>query len=146
MCGTTNRESFLTDDTGSRRFWIVTVRAPIDTKLLATMRDQLWAEAVCAYDSGKQWWLDASAEPSREEANHEFAEADSWTDVIAAWLAGQYEVTLTGVLCDAIKLEVGRHDRAAQSRAGKAIKLLGWRKVRVRDGFNRQTVYRPGHT
>lgn len=53
---TTNREDMLTDVSGNRRYWPVTVGA-IDTEGLGSVRDQLFAEAVEAYAAGEQWWL-----------------------------------------------------------------------------------------
>lgn len=50
--GSTNDIEYLRDATGGRRFWpIACVTAEIDTDLLATNVDQLWAEATCLYDT-----------------------------------------------------------------------------------------------
>lgn len=46
FCGTTNDPTFLRDKSGNRRFWCVTVRKKVDLEGLATVRDQLWAEAA----------------------------------------------------------------------------------------------------
>jgi hypothetical protein len=68
ICGTTNRKQFLTDETGSRRFWIVSVQKPVPRELLAEMRDQIWAEAFAAYEAGEQWWLDREQDVELEDA------------------------------------------------------------------------------
>jgi predicted P-loop ATPase len=58
--GTTNTGDYLSHNRlHNRRFLIILVPGEINTELLASMRDQLWAEAVHLYRSGKQWWLDA---------------------------------------------------------------------------------------
>ncbi|MDS9467972.1 VapE family protein [Paracoccus sp. MBLB3053] len=49
-------EGFLKDKTGNRRYWVVEV-GKFDIDGIEAIRDQLWAEAVHAYRSGKQWWL-----------------------------------------------------------------------------------------
>ncbi|MBR3231399.1 MAG: hypothetical protein IKF75_01845 [Lachnospiraceae bacterium] len=63
--GSTNDVEFLRDLTGSRRFWPVTVGDAglymID-KLTQEVVDQIWAEAVCAYQSGEKWYLNAEME------------------------------------------------------------------------------------
>lgn len=51
--GTTNESTYLKDPTGNRRYWPIHTNKnqldPIDTDLLETMVDQLWAEAVELY-------------------------------------------------------------------------------------------------
>ena len=58
LCGTTNQTEILTDETGSRRFWIVPVDRVIPIELLRENRDQLWAEAYEMYLEGARPELD----------------------------------------------------------------------------------------
>ena len=59
FCGSANDPHFLSDDTGSRRFW------PIDVTFIPEQFpddfdiDQLWAQVWHLYISGEQWWDDA---------------------------------------------------------------------------------------
>jgi len=146
ICGTTNRRQFLTDDTGSRRFHIVPVERRVPRDLLAEMRDQLWAEAVCAAESGEPWWFDEEPERLRELANEEFHEDDAWLDPIAEHLAspGIRQVTMSDVLTAALKLDVSKHDRASQTRVGRILKFIGWRKERESTGSRRWFYRRQG--
>lgn len=140
LCGTTNRQQFLTDDTGSRRFWIVPVGKPIDAVELGRARDQLWAEAVCAAEAGESWWLDGERESEREEANRDFHESDPWQNQIADYLEPPTisGVTTEQILSDALKLDPGRRDRSAQMRVARVLVELGWTRQRVMRGGVRQ--------
>jgi predicted P-loop ATPase len=146
ICGTTNRRQFLTDDTGSRRFWIVPVDHAIDRDQLAHARDQLWAEAVCAAERGEPWWLDAESDRLRELANRDHAEDDEWHDRIAEHLAKPLitETTVGELLEDVLKVEIARQDRWAQMRVSKALVLAGWNRVREAKPPRRWKYVRPG--
>jgi hypothetical protein len=146
LAGTTNRQQILTDDTGSRRFWIVPVKRPVDVIALADVRDQLWAEAVCAVEAGESWWLDAGLERDRESANENFADEDPWHETIAAWLSkpSVTEVTIAEVLREALELDASRQDHWALRRAGRVLKRLGWIRTREADGDRRWKYVRPG--
>ncbi len=144
VCGTTNRDRFLSDETGSRRFWIIPVRNRIDHVLLAEMRDQLWAEAANAVESGESWWLDDVVERERASTNEEHAELDSWSEVVALWLEGRQSTTITEVLQVALKLDLGRHDRWAQMRAARSLQSAGWTRRKLGTSGHRVYVYQPG--
>jgi hypothetical protein len=133
LCGTTNRSQFLTDDTGSRRFWIVPVAQRIPRELLVAIRDQLWAEALAAAESGESWWLDEAADVARERANVAHHEEDAWHSLIVDWLAqpGMKATSVSDVLRQALKVDIDRQDRWSQMRCARGLQLAGW--VRQRD-------------
>jgi hypothetical protein len=142
ICGTTNRKQFLTDDTGSRRFWIITVAQPVPWQLLAEMRDQLWAEARTAYEAGEIWWLGREQDAERELANAEYADnEDPWQPLVEAWVTGPHvqEVTITNILSSALDLDTGRQDRGAQMRVARILRTLGFERRRT--GHQRQWRY-----
>jgi len=145
LCGTTNREEILTDDTGSRRFWIVPVTRPIPRDLLIEMRDQLWAEARAAYDAGEPWWFERDLEDARERANVDFETEDSWLEVVAEFVSppAVTEVSVQIILRDALRIDPARQDRGAEMRAARVLKRLGWKRERSNGSLRKWRYVRP---
>ncbi|MFA7460160.1 MAG: VapE domain-containing protein [Trueperaceae bacterium] len=88
--GTTNRDDYLKDPTGNRRFWPVTVGTDglLDLEALVADRDQLWAEAAVREVQGEslflpqELWAEAAAEQSDRVTE------DPWADVLRDFLDG----------------------------------------------------------
>jgi predicted P-loop ATPase len=78
--GTINPDAtgYLTDSTGNRRYWPVTV-TKIDLEGIAIRRDQLWAEAVIA-TAGERWWLEPDEERDASTEQSEREEEDAWVE------------------------------------------------------------------
>lgn len=134
--GSTNESAYLRDPTGARRFLPIRCGA-IDLPWLAENRDQLFAEAAHDLKNGASWW----ELPQREalfEQDSRF-DQDSWQEPIDLYLALHETVTMHDVLLNALKLEVGRHDKGAQMRAAAVIERLGW--VRARQGSQRVRLW-----
>lgn len=126
--GTTNRATYLRDETGGRRFWPVTV-GKIDLNRLATDRAQLFAEAVAAYHGGAPWWPDPAFEaeviaPQRESR----FEDDAWREPIEQWLAGRTKVTVVECAVNALRFEQTSIGTADTRRITRVLERLGWRR------------------
>jgi predicted P-loop ATPase len=86
--GTTNKDAFLRDETGARRFWPVKVEGPCDIAGLTRDRDQLWAEAVALYKQGEIWHLTAEEEALAAAEQEDRFEVDPWEDQILEYVDG----------------------------------------------------------
>jgi predicted P-loop ATPase len=82
LFGTTNETAYLTDTTGNRRFWPVSVKRA-DAAGLQELRDQLWAEAV-AVEPGETLWLDdAGLKAAAAEVARAATDFGPWHEMLA---------------------------------------------------------------
>jgi predicted P-loop ATPase len=128
--GTTNRDCYLRDETGGRRFWPIKVGS-IDVDALSRDRDQIFAEAVQAYRQKAVWWPDKNFE--REHILPEQTaryEGDAWEEDIAAYLATKTRVTIGEVAHNALFIEKPRIGTGDQRRIAAALEQIGWRRER----------------
>ena len=88
LTGTANNGSFLTDQTGSRRYWIVPVNGKIDIPRLEQEIDGIWAAAVQAYDNGngEKWHLNDEEAKMLEKSNASFTYEHLWHPAIKRYL------------------------------------------------------------
>lgn len=147
--GTTNESNYLLSHTGNRRFWPVRVgRFNIDG--LRASRDQLWAEAALAEDSGegirlpRALWGDAADEQSARLA------IDEWDDLVEDWLRLQLDernlispmgprVTLAKVAEGGLGLKPNQLDQRTIERVAKCMRNAGWYRIRS----NGKRVWQP---
>jgi len=124
--GTTNKETYLRDETGGRRFWPI-LAVSIDIEALRRDRDQLFAEAVDAFRRGERWWPDRDFEKlhiaPQQEARYE---ADAWEDVLGEFLKDKVRVTVLQVAVSALKIEKAKLGTTDQRRIAAALERLGW--------------------
>jgi predicted P-loop ATPase len=85
--GTTNRDDYLRDVTGNRRYWPL-VCGLIDIPALRRDIDQIWAQTVAEYDAGKIWWLEGDVQRTAVEQQADRVERDVWEDFIREWREG----------------------------------------------------------
>lgn len=130
--GTTNEGTFLSDPTGARRFWPVSV-GHIDLDRIRADRDMLWAEAVTAYAAGEVWWLDREQDAALAAEQERYEQEDPWTPAIREWLTSQTGgVTVSGVLEHAVSMDVDKFGKQHQMRVSGILGRLGLTRKRVR--------------
>ncbi|MBH1617887.1 virulence factor [Stenotrophomonas maltophilia] len=159
FAGTTNEHQYLRDPTGGRRFLPVRTDGDVQIAQIASLRDQLWAEAVTMFDAGFEWW-ELPADAKEEQASRYVG--DSWEGRVEQWLDVRMEpskyptrlataseidwATTDNLLTYAIGLDPGKHGKPEQMRVAAIMKTLGWEQQRRRwpDGGREPRWFRPG--
>jgi predicted P-loop ATPase len=114
--GTTNKDTYLRDETGGRRYWPI-IAGKIDIEALKRDRDQLLAESVARYRHDEQWWPDKKFEHEHMKPEQEARyEADAWEDNIRDYLVLNPRVTIGQVAKQALSIETPKIGTADQRR------------------------------
>lgn len=149
IVGSTNRERFLNDPTGSRRFWPIRCLSPVDLTLLSEWSEQLWAEAMDLYSSGLEHWLSDSDEAERAAQAEEHESEDPWESKLDEALENL--IRSGGFLSDGftmsdlmtqMEIPTIQQNRATSMRLAEILKNRGWSKTRPRMGSNRNYRWR----
>lgn len=135
--GNTNRKEYLADETGARRYLPITC-TEIYPDAVASIRDQLWAEAVVRFHRGEKWWEIPDAEREQDARYQQ----DAWEEVIADWLRGRQKVTVSEVMNQCLELKIERQGRSEQTRVGHILHRLQWHKKQASSG-DRHRFYVP---
>jgi predicted P-loop ATPase len=125
--GTSNRDQFLKDETGNRRFWPVEVEA-INAARLEADRDLLWAEAVAAFEGGAQWHLTEEEGRRAMVQQAQYLVTDERAEKLSRSLAGR-RMTTTLECCQLLDMKTEKRE---QMEIAGMLRSLGW--VRKSDG------------
>lgn len=142
--GTTNKQTYLLDETGNRRYLPVRVTASCDLEALRRDRDQLWAEAMHEYRHDAQWYIDDPDLLQQAEVEQaDRMEDDPWAEAIHTYLdtrkktqakyrgdAVEY-VTTGEVLSLALHVEQAQWTTGASRRVAAVLRLARWDYKRV---------------
>lgn len=145
--GTTNRDEFLKDETGNRRYWPVRV-SRYDFHSIMEVRDQLFAEARVAWEFGEPLYLECEqANAIAVEQQEQRLESDILVEQIANFFEREgkkdpvteqafnvEEFTLAEIFADGGPLAGQKDGRPEQLRAAQALRRLGYDKRLVRKG------------
>lgn len=145
IVGTTNYREYLPDNEGTRRWWGIYCRRQMPTGFIASIRDQLWAEAAILYRAGVKWWVEAN-DPAfviEQEARRIVDPLEGLIDdavakgacglgiglVSPAIPAGATELRVQQILEHVLGLPPERQGKGEQMRVARALKAAGWEKA-----------------
>jgi len=143
FCGTVNEDSFLRDETGNRRYWVVPIAGsePIDRDGLLMARDGIWKAAVAAYRADELPMLTRAQEALSEIQNETFTYSDPWLKPLQDAIEsnpGRWQLPFS---TSEVLEEVGLRQREQLSRADETriaplLRQLGFDKAKnaVRTG------------
>ena len=141
--GTTNRDDYLKDETGARRFWPIAC-GNIDLQKLKADRDQLFAEAVSRYDTGTPWWPNKDFEKERIQPEQDARfDSDVWEERIIPYLDGleTKRVTLIQIARSCLDFEtVDKLGKREQLRIAAVLTHLHWKRGKRGTGGTRWWV------
>ena len=131
LIGTTNRNQFLVDSTGNRRFVPLEIGGgfQIPWKQLVDERDSMWAAAVQAYRNGESYEFDAGEIAAIAEYIQEFGDPDPWMDKISTYVTIRNEVSAAEVLTNALELDPRNQGRREARRVADVLQAMGWRRL-----------------
>lgn len=128
--GTSNDEELLHDTTGSRRFYILRVGRRVDLDALLAVREQLFAEALAAYQAGERWWFTAEEDAVRAAAVAEFQARSPWHDDIVNWVeerrrAESPEFTIGDVMEACIRMDRDKKKKSIEAQVRHTLTAMG---------------------
>ena len=128
--GTTNKNTYLRDETGARRFWPVCT-GRIDIEALRRDRDQLFAKVVHAYHQKERWWPDGKFEADviASEQDAQF-EDDAWRENIVEFLGdADRRPTIGEIARAALFIDTPQISRQHQLRIAGILEHHGWYRL-----------------
>jgi len=153
--GTTNHSTFLKDPTGNRRFWPVTLPAPINIERFTDALPQLLGEATRRVMDGERWFVsDQEALTQANEVRAAHFQDDVWTDAVlnaantlldpcCALDGANREFVTVAAIMGAMGIRIEQQTIPNQMRIGGILRVAGWRdkKKRVGDRKDNKTVW-----
>ena len=127
--GTTNKDDYLNDETGNRRFLPIKTTT-IDLEGLAEAKDALWGAAVSAYLSAEAYWLTGDLSQIAADEAKGRMEQDPWCEIILSNMDNQTEATIRDAFVQCFNDERDTKRTVVENRRmAKALILAGWERV-----------------
>lgn len=134
--GTTNSYTYLTDQTGNRRFWPIRV-GKFDVEWIRQFRDQMWAEAFAREQAGASIRLPESLYSAAEKQQDHRLVDDEWRNILDLYFEKQEIRVAYDEIWEQLAVPVERRNNTATQRVAEVMQSLGFVKassVRNRNG------------
>ncbi|WP_055073888.1 VapE domain-containing protein [Pseudanabaena sp. 'Roaring Creek'] len=133
LVGSTNRDKFLVDTTGNRRFWVTEIHQKIDINWVRTNRDLIWAAAFKAYKNNFSTYLDDDEQNKSDSLNNsKNLLEDMWKEKISEWTLSQTTpFTLGDVLTKCLNIPAKTWKRSDEARVTSILDTLGFPKPKT---------------
>jgi predicted P-loop ATPase len=135
--GTTNKSTYLKDETGGRRFWPLKT-GNINIEALVRDRNQLLAQAAEEFHREVPWWPDHELEETVTAEQHARYDQDAWLPIIQAWLDDrvnhQASYTVAEIAIGALYVSKAHIDRGTQLRIANVLRELKYEFKHRRSG------------
>lgn len=143
LVGTTNRNDFLIDESGNRRFLVIPLPDSFELKLefIESVRDYLWASAYAAYKAGEPCTIPKRLWEAAEARAKDYVGGDPWQETIESRGAEKHSYLTTSVAYDWIGIDPKDRTLATDRRIIRIFKLLGFCK-KTRERIEGQRKYR----
>jgi predicted P-loop ATPase len=113
---------------------------------LREAREQLFAEALAAYDKGERFWPTGEQQKTLfdpEQLQRE--QPNSYIDLLHDWVEKQVmDFSMATAIIEGCKMDASKLTTAVQTSVGIALRKLGCTRVEKRNGMTRYW-YRPPH-
>jgi len=138
LIGTGNKDGFLDDETGERR-WLPMHVGQVDVARIEADREQLWAEGLHRFAQHGVEWRDAYTLAPVEHAK--FKVSDPWFEDIAVWLSrddmdggkrADGAVRMADVMANCLGFSVQKKTRKDELRVAKVLRMLGYKQANRR--------------
>ena len=146
FCGSTNKNLFLTDMTGSRRwfpFEVTNILSPFDNVYFPI--DRMFAQVYSLYQSGEPYWLDHEEIAALEHHNEEYRVQESEEDLLNLWFCvpetGKGEFMTIAEISDFLVTTGGIRHPMHVKQLSMLLKRMGYEQIRTKINGSRPRGY-----
>lgn len=133
LVGSCNRDDFLKDTTGERRYWVIPMSERLDRDRICRMRDSIWKSVFELYKSGEQPYLMGSLEEENAENNRKYTEESVLYAPLQEYLRGKLAASKPVLRHDMARLALVPEVRLDREIAS-TMAMQGWTTFRCHGG------------